>query len=788
MRQVVRHVWYIASAVIDNNGELKGALIAGGPLAVKQTDPQLAKIDAAFKSSFGSTPLEERVADILAQATSIDRFRDMAHLKQETGDLLCSVLQLCNECDWIPAELIAATLLKIDSRREIYEKLGRKLRVGLLGGAFDPIHVSHIQLARDVLDSGVVDEVWLMPCFEHLAGKSMAAANLRLEMCEIACRGVRGVRVFDYEIRHQFRGESYHLVKKLLADVATESSVEYRLIVGQDNADAFQTWTNAVGLERLIPFVVVPRKGCDNPKPNSWYLRAPHRFIEPAVKHRQTSSSEVRSLLQKRDERVNELLPVGVLEFIREHQLYLPAPVSSPNRRIAVYANSFDPPGNAHRQQVQALLNSGFDEVIVFPTGARAERGEHQHAAPIHRAALVSLAFRDLERVTVDYSDISLSKSSTPLDLDSKYASRGEVWHVVPPTLVENTDGSGTPFESQWGDDNILWRDLRFAILHDVGRQPELRCQPQQYQFIEAPDYPNSSELRARVYRGESIADYVDPNVADYVNRHRLFIPNAGSRQAVFRIHRPRLLIVSDERNPKSLAVAQQYSKFASSSPNLILVLGGDGTMLRAIREHWKLRVPFVGLNTGHLGFLMNEQLPLELERLELVSYMLPMLRVDALTSDGERSWGLAYSDVWLERAEGQAAWLRVHIDGETRVSRIVGDGMLVATASGSSAYARAMGGVPIPIDTPTLSLAGSNIFQPRFWKPMVLSEDRVITISSLDYTGKRPVRGFIDGSPLGIVQEISVRRSLTASVELAFTKEFDPSTRLLRSLFPPEG
>ncbi|MFN7731635.1 MAG: hypothetical protein ACK5OB_07025, partial [Pirellula sp.] len=101
---------------------------------------------------------------------------------------------------------------------------------------------------------------------------------------------------------------------------------------------------------------------------------------------------------------------------------------------------------------------------------------------------------------------------------------------------------------------------------------------------------------------------------------------------------------------------------------------------------------------------------------------------------------------------------------------------------------ARAMGAVPVPIDSPSLTLAGSNIFQPRFWKPMVLPATSRITLTSLDTIGKRPIRGFVDGLPLGLVQEIAVRQSLTASVELAFTKEFEPSSKLLKSLFPSEG
>ena len=89
-----------------------------------------------------------------------------------------------------------------------------------------------------------------------------------------------------------------------------------------------------------------------------------------------------------------------------------------------------------------------------------------------------------------------------------------------------------------------------------------------------------------------------------------------------------------------------------------------------------------------------------------------------------ERTAGVAYGDAWLERDGGQAAWLRLDVDGQTRVPQIVGDGMLVATASGSSAYARAMGAVPVPLNTSVLTLAGSNVFRPRFWRPMTLLDD----------------------------------------------------------------
>ena len=74
----------------------------------------------------------------------------------------------------------------------------------------------------------------------------------------------------------------------------------------------------------------------------------------------------------------------------------------------------------------------------------------------------------------------------------------------------------------------------------------------------------------------------------------------------------------------------------------------------------------------------------------------------------------------------------------------------------------------------------------------MAQSDDAVVELTSLDTVEKRPVRGwpvrgYSDGSPLGILQSMSVRRSRAAAVELALTQEFDPTDKLLRSLLPPE-
>ena len=56
-----------------------------------------------FEQAFGRTPLKERLDDVLAQSLDLTRSPDLRKMREEAGDLLCSLLQLFNECGWDPA-------------------------------------------------------------------------------------------------------------------------------------------------------------------------------------------------------------------------------------------------------------------------------------------------------------------------------------------------------------------------------------------------------------------------------------------------------------------------------------------------------------------------------------------------------------------------------------------------------------------------------------------------------------------------------------------------------------
>ncbi len=465
----------------------------------------------------------------------------------------------------------------------------------------------------------------------------------------------------------------------------------------------------------------------------------------------------------------------------------LEASIDSAIRRVAVYIGSFDPPGRSHRAAVLRLLENGFDEVIVRPVAVRYGGDGPEHLASMHRAALADLTFGGLPRVSIDFSELDRGPKGDPVHLEDRYPPATELAYAVGAELVAGGQSGSSVIQLHWERGPERWQRDHFLVLHAADKRPTPADLPPRHKLFELENHVPSAELRSRIFAGNPVDTWVTPEVGEYIRRQRLFVPTLPGQRSCLTFTEPRLLIEFDQRNEQARRTAERYAAYQSDSPNAVLVIGGDGTMLHAIRRHWRLRIPFVGLNAGHLGFLANERLPEKLEGLELVSYALPMLRVETVSHAGRVTHGLAFSDAWLERDTGQAAWLRLDVDGRTRVPKIVGDGMLIATAAGSSAYARALGSIPVPFNTPVLTLAGSNIFQPRFWKPMNLCDEALISLVNLDDTGKRPVRSFLDGQPLGVVHSMDVRRSAVAGVELAFTQEFDPSAKLLRSLFPPQ-
>jgi nicotinate-nucleotide adenylyltransferase len=303
-----------------------------GDSAIREIQGQVLK---TYLNVFGRTPLQQRLDDVLGEAVELARYTDMANMREEAGDLLSSLLQLMNENGWLAADLLNENLAKINRRKTQYQGLGRKLKVALFGGAFNPVTMGHVEVAKFVLNtSKLFDEVWLMPCYAHMFNKKLETPEHRLAMCQLAAELDGRIKVFDFEIKHKLRGETYNLVKRLLETPMGKHECDFSMIIGLDNANTFDQWVNYRELERMIRFVVVPRTGEKRNKKVNWYLKPPHVFLEPEKPLLEMSSTVIREALAyncrdpRYSEHAREILSTGLvpkgLEYIQEHDLYLP--------------------------------------------------------------------------------------------------------------------------------------------------------------------------------------------------------------------------------------------------------------------------------------------------------------------------------------------------------------------------------------------------------------------------------------------------------------------------------
>lgn len=251
-------------------------------------------------------------------------------------------------------------------------------------------------------------------------------------------------------------------------------------------------------------------------------------------------------------------------------------------------------------------------------------------------------------------------------------------------------------------------------------------------------------------------------------------------------------MIVIDERNPRALflrAALQALLPPAWAPPDgVAIVIGGDGFLLRTVAGHGFDETAWLGLNAGDLGFLLNEAgdprgVATKLAGGRWRSYAFPLVEAHIVLADGEERTETAINDVYLERMSGQAARLRLVLNGHEVADQLVADGVVFASALGSTGYAYSAGGQPLHPRLRVLQVAPICAHRPQV-PAVVLPEDAVAEVE-VRQTDRRPVRAVIDGR--GIDHVLRVKVSLSSrSVHLAYFDDHDFTRHLLRMIVHP--
>ena len=185
------------------------------------------------------------------------------------------------------------------------------MRIGILGGTFDPIHLGHLAAARAAIDCADLDRVLVIPTGEppHRP-PTTASADDRLAMSRLAVGDDDRLEVSDIELRRD--GPSYTVDTLRELHRRHPDDVLF-LILGWDAAKLLDTWHEPDDVRRLARLIVVTRPGSGAPASTSGILcERPTPDI---------SASRLRRAL-KRGERVARYVPEPVAEYIARHHLY----------------------------------------------------------------------------------------------------------------------------------------------------------------------------------------------------------------------------------------------------------------------------------------------------------------------------------------------------------------------------------------------------------------------------------------------------------------------------------
>jgi len=241
----------------------------------------------------------------------------------------------------------------------------------------------------------------------------------------------------------------------------------------------------------------------------------------------------------------------------------------------------------------------------------------------------------------------------------------------------------------------------------------------------------------------------------------------------------------TDEAQDALERLARLYECVPEEDADVIVALGGDGFMLRTVKQFLDSGKPIYGMNRGSVGFLMNEYQENDLhERLSKaeISGIHP-LKMEARDIHGEIFRAQAINEVSLLRQTFQAAKLRILIDGKERLDELICDGVLVASPAGSTAYNLSAHGPIIPINASLLALTPISAFRPRRWRGALLPDHAHVQIDVLD-AKDRPVSAAADQNEIRDVMSVTICEDQDSQGLLMFDADHSWDERILTEQF----
>ncbi len=191
------------------------------------------------------------------------------------------------------------------------QKILMKKKVGCLGLSADPPHNGHKEIARLFLDKGLLDEIWLIPCYEHSFDKPLSKPKHRWQMTKLLEE--TGIKVSNVEFSRQRKSYTIDTIKILKEKYPL---YQFFWIIGSDiiKSKDYLRWKDWQILSSLVNFWVISRPGFELKKIDSDFTLVENQISD-------LSSSEIRERVRC-GLSINGLVPIGVKHYIERHNLY----------------------------------------------------------------------------------------------------------------------------------------------------------------------------------------------------------------------------------------------------------------------------------------------------------------------------------------------------------------------------------------------------------------------------------------------------------------------------------
>ena len=223
--------------------------------------------------------------------------------------------------------------------------------------------------------------------------------------------------------------------------------------------------------------------------------------------------------------------------------------------------------------------------------------------------------------------------------------------------------------------------------------------------------------------------------------------------------------------------------KYANNSPknsDIIIVAGGDGYMLHCLKKYVNFKKPFYGINCGTYGFLMNKYLSENLEKKisRAKKTIINPLQINSSSNKIYKKDLIAVNEISLFRQTKQTASLKLEIGKKTLIKKLIGDGVLISTPAGSTAYNLSVQGPILSLNSGKLAITPISPFRPRRWKGRIVSNNVRIKLTNLD-PKKRPVAAVADNFEIRNIKTLTIKTNKNIHLTLLH----DPERSLVKRI-----